>query len=155
MKASADARLPANPIHPRIRTAWTIGTVALATVVTAGAVAAFALADLPIVLGLPVALVAYPVAIWAPATMHARWRYEIRERDVFLAHGLFVFKTVLVPFDRIQYVETNQGPLDRWFTLTQLTVRTAGGAESIPGLEISEANRLREELSRVAGTTSV
>jgi membrane protein YdbS with pleckstrin-like domain len=62
----------------------------------------------------------------------------------------------LIPFDRIQFVETHQGPLDRAFSLTQLVIYTAAGkAGTIPGLESSEAEALREELSRVAGTESV
>jgi membrane protein YdbS with pleckstrin-like domain len=61
-----------------------------------------------------------------------------------------------VPFDRIQFVESRQGPLDRAFTLTQVIVYTAAGkAASIPGLDRATAETIREDLSNVAGATSV
>lgn len=91
-----------------------------------------------------------------PYLRYRRWRYEIRERDLFLSHGSWFYVLTLIPFDRIQYVETHQGPLDLAFRLTQLVVYTAAGrAARIPGLAPDEAEALREELSKVAGTESV
>jgi hypothetical protein len=96
------------------------------------------------------------LACLVPWLRYRRWRYEIRERDVFLSHGALFFVLTLVPFDRIQYVETHQGPLDLAFGLMQLAVYTAAGkAARIPGLSPQEAEALREELSTVAGTHSV
>jgi hypothetical protein len=66
------------------------------------------------------------------------------------------FVLTLIPFDRIQYVETHQGPLDLAFGLMQLVVYTAAGrAARIPGLDPTAAGSLREELAKVAGTQSV
>ena len=103
--------------------------------------------------GLAVAIV---LAIAVPYLRYRRWRYEIRERDLFLSHGSWFFVLTLIPFDRIQYVETHQGPLDLAFGLMQLVVYTAAGrAARIPGLAPAEAGALREELSKVAGTESI
>jgi hypothetical protein len=105
------------------------------------------------VVGLPVAAAA---AIALPYLRYRRWRYEIRERDLFLSRGSLFFVLTLIPFDRIQYVETHQGPLDLAFGLMQLVVYTAAGrAARIPGLDPTDAGSLREELSKVAGTQSV
>ncbi len=91
-----------------------------------------------------------------PYLRYRRWRYEIRERDLFLSRGSWFYVLTLIPFDRIQYVETHQGPLDLAFRLMQLVVYTAAGrAARIPGLAPAEAEALREELSKVAGTESV
>lgn len=91
-----------------------------------------------------------------PPFLYRRWRYQIRDRDLFFSKGTLFFSKTLIPYDRIQFVETRQGPLARAFGLAQVIVYTAGGkAGSIPGLRIDEAESLREELSRVAGTTSV
>jgi uncharacterized protein len=91
-----------------------------------------------------------------PYLRYRWWRYEIRERDLFLSRGSLFFVLTLIPFDRIQYVETHQGPLDLAFGLMQLVVYTAAGsAARIPGLAPEEAGSLREELSKVAGTHSV
>ena len=91
-----------------------------------------------------------------PYLRYRRWRYEIREHDLFLSRGSLFFVLTLIPFDRIQYVETHQGPLDLAFGLMQLVVYTAAGsAARIPGLAPDEAGSLREELAKVAGTQSV
>jgi uncharacterized protein len=134
---------------------WALAGVAAA--VALGAAVALAVADqvptwVPIGVGVSAALLAAAV----PYLRYRRWRYEIRERDVFLAKGALFVVVTLIPFDRIQFVETHQGPLDRAFSLTQLVIYTAAGkAGTIPGLESSEAEALREELSSVAGTESV
>jgi uncharacterized protein len=104
------------------------------------------------------ALVAAAVVLAAtvPYLRYRRWRYEIRERDLFLSRGSLFFVLTLIPFDRIQYVETHQGPLDQAFGLMQLVIYTAAGrAARIPGLSPEEAGSLREELAKVAGTQSV
>ena len=101
-------------------------------------------------------LAAIVLAATIPYLRYRRWRYEIRERDLFLSRGSLFFVLTLIPFDRIQYVETHQGPLDLAFGLMQLVVYTAAGrAARIPGLAPEEAGSLREELSKVAGTESV
>jgi membrane protein YdbS with pleckstrin-like domain len=101
-------------------------------------------------------VIAVICAVSIPYLRYRRWRYEIRERDLFLSHGSWFYVLTLIPFDRIQYVETHQGPLDLAFGLMQLVVYTAAGrAARIPGLAPDEAEDLREELSKVAGTDSV
>jgi uncharacterized protein len=91
-----------------------------------------------------------------PYLRYRRWRYEIRERDLFLARGGIFITRTLIPFDRIQFVETREGPLDHVFGLQQLVVYTAAGrAGLIPGLAVAEAQAIREELSTVAGTSAV
>jgi uncharacterized protein len=127
-------------------------------------VAIGAAAASPLVGGSPSATTAYVIGVVSaivlaaalPYLRYRRWRYEIRERDLFLSRGSLFFVLTLIPFDRIQYVETHQGPLDLAFGLMQLVVYTAAGrAARIPGLAPEEAGSLREELSKVAGTQSV
>jgi hypothetical protein len=123
-----------------------------------------ALVAAPTIVGLPAGgamfAAGFVLAVIGAATVpylrYRRWRYEIRERDLFLSHGSWFYVLTLIPFDRIQYVETHQGPLDLAFRLMQLVVYTAAGkAARIPGLDPDEAEALREELSKVAGTESV
>lgn len=123
-----------------------------------------ALVASPTIVGIPsggaIFVAAFVLAVLGAATVpylrYRRWRYEIRERDLFLSHGSLFYVLTLIPFDRIQYVETHQGPLDLAFRLMQLVVYTAAGrAARIPGLAPDEAEALREELSKVAGTESV
>jgi membrane protein YdbS with pleckstrin-like domain len=140
----------------RVLTMWW-ALAAVAALVALGAAVALAAADLlPTWAPIGVGVIALLLAAAVPYLRYRRWRYEIRERDVFLAKGALFLVLTLIPFDRIQFVETHQGPLDRAFSLTQLVIYTAAGkAGTIPGLESSEAEALREELSRVAGTETV
>ena len=133
-------------------------TIAAGIAILAAIVAAIVMSrtELPPALSVAAAAIIVSAAWLMPWFRYRRWRYEIRERDVFLSHGALFFVLTLVPFDRIQYVETHQGPLDLAFGLMQLAVYTAAGrAARIPGLSPREAEALREELSRVAGTHSV
>lgn len=144
------------PLHPNVRKLWQV--VALLLTVPLAIAAAVA----GILLGLPgglvaacVLLVLLPAAV-VPRVAYRRWRYAIREQDLYTSKGALWHIETLVPFDRIQFVESRQGPLDRMFTLTQVIVYTAAGkAASIPGLDHATAESIREDLSKVAGTTSV
>jgi membrane protein YdbS with pleckstrin-like domain len=96
------------------------------------------------------------LAAGLPPIRFRRWRYEIRQRDILLSRGALFQVLTLIPFDRIQFAETRQGPLDRVFRLNQLILYTAAGrAGRIPGLDPSEAEALREELSKVAGRPTI
>ena len=149
-------RLPARRLDPRLRTEWwTVGAIATVLVAVA-AVPAALLADLPVAAAVALTALVAIVAAVAPPLLYRRWRYEIRERDLFVSRGYLFAVHTLVPFDRIQYVENRQGPLDRTFQLTKLIVYTAAGKSAlVPGLALDEAESIREELSRVAGTFSV
>ncbi len=72
--------------------------------------------------------------------------YALREKDVLYKNGIFFKSTVIVPFNRIQHCEIEQGPIDRQFDLAELSLFTAGGSSSdvsIPGLTLDKANALK------------
>jgi membrane protein YdbS with pleckstrin-like domain len=144
------------PLHPNVRKLWQVVAL-LVTVPLAIAVAVpGVLLDFPTVLvAAAVLLVLTPAAV-VPRMAYRRWRYAIREHDLYTSKGAIWHIETLVPFDRIQFVESRQGPLDRAFTLTQVIVYTAAGkAASIPGLDRATAETIREDLSKVAGAPSV
>jgi uncharacterized protein len=150
-------RRPAKALDRRVLTMWRTIWVSL-VVVASGLGAALFPDDGPVRGAAVVAgvILAAGLAWTLPALRYRRWRYEIRRSDLFLSRGSLFHVLTLIPFDRIQYVETHQGPLDLAFGLTQLVVYTAAGrAARIPGLSPPEAEALREELSTVAGTQSV
>ena len=135
---------------------WWAASAALVALIAIGCGVAWFLDLLPSPFAILIVLVAAALGGLVPPVRYRLWAYEIRAHDLYTARGgLFVIRT-LIPFDRIQFVETRQGPLDRAFSLHQLVVYTAAGqAGRIPGLGDEEAGSLREELSRVAGTVSV
>lgn len=143
------------PLHPGIRKAWLTVAIPPAFLAGLGAIlAARALGITPV--GIGVALLVLVLAAAVPTRLYRRWRYAIRDDDVYTSRGAIWHVETLIPFDRIQFVESRQGPLDRLYGLTQVLIYTAAGrAGRIPGLDPGTAESLREELSRVAGAPSV
>ncbi|HVM13463.1 MAG TPA: PH domain-containing protein [Egibacteraceae bacterium] len=142
------------PLDPRARTLWWVtgGLVALQV----GLVAALVdfLAPLPLrpgVLSGAVFAVAALGAAVIPVLRYRRWRYALRPDDLWIRHGVLWVTVSVIPFSRLQFVDTRQGPLDRLFGLSQLVVHTAalGTSGRLPGLDAREAVRLRERLAEV------
>jgi membrane protein YdbS with pleckstrin-like domain len=103
-------------------------------------------------------LVAVAVVVIIVSTLVVpRWRYahtfwgvddgvlRVRRGVVFRSHAA-------VPLFRIQHIDLQQGPIDRWAGLQQLTVHTASPAADVtlPGIDAAEAETLRAELLRMA-----
>lgn len=57
-------------------------------------------------------------------------KYALREKDVVYQTGLLWRKLTVLPFNRIQHAEVEQGPIERLFELSKLKIYTAGGASS-------------------------
>jgi len=76
--------------------------------------------------------------------------YLEKQDDLLLRRGILFRHQVAVPYGRIQYVDIRQGPLQRLFGITYIVITTAGGgtASTFEGLEMDEAERLRDELTQ-------
>lgn len=90
-------------------------------------------------------------AIVVPPVRYRRWRYALRKDDLWIRHGVLTVTVTVVPYRRLQFVDTKQGPLDRLFGLSQLVVHTAalGTSARLPGLAVAEAERMREVLAKL------
>jgi membrane protein YdbS with pleckstrin-like domain len=75
--------------------------------------------------------------------------WAIRDRDLFVRHGVLIRRLAIVPYTRVQYVDLTAGPVERLFGLTTLKVNTAaqGTAVTIPGMSPGQAAELRELLT--------
>ncbi|MDR1711254.1 MAG: PH domain-containing protein [Propionibacteriaceae bacterium] len=75
--------------------------------------------------------------------------WAIRDRDLFVKHGVLNRTLSVVPYTRVQYVDITVGPIERAFGLTTLQVNTAavGTATAVPGLSPEQAAGLREILT--------
>ncbi len=76
--------------------------------------------------------------------------WALRDHDIAAREGIFWRKVTMLPFARIQHVETSSGPIERWKGLARLKLFTAGGMTSdldIIGLEAGTADTLREHLA--------
>ena len=108
---------------------------------------------------LVVAVILLAAGLALLAWFEARQRaFGLRERDLVYRSGLLIRRTTVLPFTRIQHVETASNPLERAFNLVRLTCFTAGGASAdlvVQGLERDAGERLREHLlQRVTSASS-
>lgn len=132
---------------------WVTGLVVVLHVTLVVGLVDF-LAPLPLRRGLLTVVVAAVLGLGAallPVLRYRRWRYALRERDLWIRHGVLWVTVSVIPYARLQFVDTQQGPLDRLFGLSQLVVHTAalGTSGRLPGLDAAEAERLRERLAAV------
>jgi membrane protein YdbS with pleckstrin-like domain len=145
-----------NRLHPRVRLLWMGRAVITAAILTG-------------ISALAVRFVAPPwVPEWTPAAVfvgfavlgivlavlrYRVWRFEVRDDSLYLERGVFTRVRTVVPFVRIQHVDTSRSPVERPTGLASTVVYTAGsrGADvSVPGLGAGEADDLRERLKRLA-----
>ncbi|MCJ7842186.1 PH domain-containing protein [Lederbergia sp. NSJ-179] len=85
-----------------------------------------------------------------PPIRWGRWRYEVREQEIELQHGVFFITRTLVPMVRVQHVDTVQGPLLRKYNLATIQISTAATVHEIPAVELQEAEAMRQAISSLA-----
>jgi membrane protein YdbS with pleckstrin-like domain len=140
-------------LSPRIQVLWAIRAGITALVL--GLIVGFALAglDRDPRLGSVVALAVMALgAVWV-VLYYRIWVYQIRDDAIYLERGVVTHVRTLVPYVRIQHVDTSRGPVERLLGLSTLVVYTAGsrGADvSIPGLTPAEATDLQQRVKRLA-----
>ncbi|CAN5884828.1 hypothetical protein BH23ACT10_BH23ACT10_27440 [soil metagenome] len=151
-----DTTVTMRPLDPRVRTLWwTVSALVMLLAIIAAAAAGLVLRDgwggLPPVL---VFVFGTPLAVVVPWVRYRRWRFALRAEDLWIRRGVIWRNTSVIPYARLQFVDTTQGPLDRMFGLSQLIVHTAapGTSGHLPGLAVDEAEVLRERLAQVRST---
>jgi hypothetical protein len=141
-------------LDARVRTAWAIG--ALITGILLGGVA----------FGLSLAYA--PGVVWVGGVLtggvallglvfsvlrYRRWGYEVQDDAVFIQRGVITHVRTVVPFVRVQHVDTQRGPVERALGLASVVVYTAGSRQAdvtIPGLTPERADALQERLREMA-----
>jgi membrane protein YdbS with pleckstrin-like domain len=77
--------------------------------------------------------------------------FALRQHDILFKTGIFFKSTLIVAFNRVQHAEIQQGPIDRWFGLSSVTLYTAGGSASdltIPGLSPEDAAAIKNHIMK-------
>lgn len=80
--------------------------------------------------------------------------YALREKDIIHTKGYWLRTELTVPYNRVQHVEIEQGPLARAFGLGSISVYTSGdsgGDLSISGIEYPEAERIKQFIAQKVG----
>ncbi len=81
-----------------------------------------------------------------PRMRHARWRWGLGEEELELRHGIWKVTWTVVPLTRIQHVAVQRTGWTRTFGLVVLRVHTAAGATTIPGLQPTQADDVRDRI---------
>lgn len=85
-----------------------------------------------------------------PKIRWSRWRYEVRETEIELQHGIFIVTRTLIPMVRVQHVDTAQGPILKKYDLSAISISSAATVHAIPMLAAEEADELRNRISVLA-----
>ncbi len=89
------------------------------------------------------------VFYWFSGALARSKSYALRELDIHYRSGLIWQKIISLPYNRIQHVEVESGPVERYFKMVSLKIFTAGGSRadmSIPGLTPALASKIRAYL---------
>lgn len=144
-------------LNEKAVTLWRLTTLGRGAVITAIVIGAELVLELPIPTGLAgsaAAVLTVVASAVLPPLRYRTWGFALRERDVYLRHGVLFRTTSIVPHARIQHVDTRHGPVDRWLGLASVVIFTAGhrGAIiAIPALSADEAEEIRDRLAAQSG----
>lgn len=102
------------------------------------------------IISAPVAVLIHCFLMFAlPKIRWKRWKYDVNELGIDMQRGIIVTKRTVVPINRIQHVDTRQGPLYRKYGLSSISLSTAATTHEIPALDEATATELREIISEL------
>ena len=102
-------------------------------------------------------MLVFLAVVWVPRRAR-HTKYLLRQLDINLQKGCWWHVSTSLAINRIQHLEVNQGPIERYLHLSTLSIFTAGGAKSdmtIPGLDVDVARRLKSHLLAQVGNEEV
>jgi len=96
-----------------------------------------------------VLLIALLLVLRVPSRrFHARG-YNMSDDRLRVVRGIWWHSDTVVPFGRVQHIDVDQGPIERFFDIATLTLHTAGNhnaSVNLPGLQQDLAKDMREDI---------
>lgn len=86
------------------------------------------------------------VVMFIPRLRHRFTFFKVSEDDVMIQQGAIFVRRTVVPFARIQNIETIRGPLDRRLGLTNVKIFTAAQPISIECVGSDVGEKIREDM---------
>ena len=80
-------------------------------------------------------------------TFFNRKKYKIQDTNLSYRKGLLVQNITIVPFSRIQHIEIDEGPFERFFKLSTMSIYAAGDSGKdlkISGFKKEKAQEIKE-----------
>ncbi len=137
-------------LHPNYRQALRVQVILTAIPFIIGSLILEETSVLPPgVIALPIAIVALVAIIRLPSRRFAARGYAMAADRLRVVRGILFRADTIVPFGRVQHIDVDQGPLERFFGIATLTLHTAGNHNSsvtLPGLEHQLAMDMREDI---------
>lgn len=99
------------------------------------------------ILALAVSLI---MVIIIPGIRWREWFYHIDEHEIELQNGIIVVRRTLIPVNRVQHVDTRQGPVLNNYDLADVIISTAATSHRIPALDVDTADEVRRKISSFA-----
>lgn len=138
------------PLHPSYATVLRLQAVVAATPFILAALVFETRDLLPTgAIAIPILLLAAYLIVRVPLRRYHARGYAVAADRLRVVRGLLFRSDTVVPFGRVQHIDLHQGPLERAFGLTTLTVHTAGNhnaSVSLPGLAEADAAAMLEEI---------
>lgn len=103
----------------------------------------------PGIIGGSVLLIAVLLILRIPARRYGARGYQMSADRLRVVRGLLFRSDTVVPFGRVQHIDVDQGPLERFFGIATLTLHTAGNhnaSVALPGLGEELAREMRETI---------
>ena len=75
--------------------------------------------------------------------------YDLATDRLRVVRGLMFHSDTVVPFGRVQHIDVDQGPIERYYGIATLTLHTAGSHNSsvaLPGIGHDDALAMRETI---------
>ncbi|MCD1622705.1 PH domain-containing protein [Citromicrobium bathyomarinum] len=136
-----------HPNHPK---AMRVEAVLVALPLLIGALVAEYLTPFPnFLIAGPVALILLLVVIMLPHRRYAVRGYALSEDRLRVVRGMMFHADTVVPFGRVQHIDVDRGPIERYYGLATLQLYTAGShgdVISLPGLAHQDALDMRETI---------
>ena len=95
-------------------------------------------------------LVLYILIYLYQGAAYKYFSYAMNEHGLYINRGVLWRRKIVVPRNRVQHTDVNQGPIERKYDLAELIVHTAGtrnASVKLPGILHKDAEKLRESLS--------
>lgn len=96
-----------------------------------------------------VMLLALLLLIFVPQRRYAARGYHMGTDRLRVVRGVLWHYDSVVPFGRVQHIDLDQGPIERFFGIARLTLHTAGthnASVQLPGLGAELAREMREAI---------
>lgn len=138
------------PISPKLALARRISMMLVLVPLAIGAIVVAVLASA--LLGSVLLGVLAVLGVWLWWLIGRRVRsfgYAERADDLLVTSGIMFRRLVIVPYGRMQLVDIQAGPIDRWLGIATVQLHTAAATTdaTIPGLLPAEAAGLRDRLA--------